>query len=161
MSAISQLPPNVLRYGVDEPLSQQIPLRAGPLRLVFENGDLRYVTLGEREVLRRVYVAVRDRNWDTIPLRLSNLQVRQQNDAFNVSFDARHTQGEVDFAWRGTLMGDADGTVRCVMDGEVMHTFLRSRIGWCVLHPGDVGGAPYRVEHDDGSSEAGNLPALV
>src|SRR4051794_4648809 len=105
MTATGQLPANVLRYGLDQPLPEQIPLRAGPLRLVFENGDLRYITLGEHEVLRRVYVAVRDRNWDTIPLRLSNLQVQQNDESFNIAFEARHTQGDVDFAWRGSLTG--------------------------------------------------------
>ncbi len=37
-------------------------LRAGPLSVDFEFGELRYVRLGDREVVRRIYVAVRDRN---------------------------------------------------------------------------------------------------
>src|ERR1051325_7393980 len=35
------------------------PLIAGPLSLRFDTGDLRYITLREREVVRRIYVAVR------------------------------------------------------------------------------------------------------
>jgi hypothetical protein len=43
-----------------------IPLRAGPLRLVFDRGALRWIRLGEREVLRGIYFAVRAENWVTI-----------------------------------------------------------------------------------------------
>ena len=56
------LPKNVIRYGNAEPLPERIPLQAGPLSLVYEAGDLRYLRLHDREILRRVYVAVRDRN---------------------------------------------------------------------------------------------------
>lgn len=65
---------NIVRYGSDEPLAEQIPLRAGPLTLIYEAGDVRYLKLGNREILRRIYVAVRDRNWGTIPPRLSNVE---------------------------------------------------------------------------------------
>src|SRR4029453_838821 len=43
-----------------------IPLRAGPLRLVFDRGALRWIRLGEREVLRAIYFALRAENWVTI-----------------------------------------------------------------------------------------------
>ena len=38
---------------------QPVPLRAGPLSLVFDRGELRWLRLGGREVLRGIYVAVR------------------------------------------------------------------------------------------------------
>ena len=60
------LPKNVLTYGRGAPLPERTPLRAGPLTLFYEAGDLRYVKPGDREILRRVYVAVRDRNWGTV-----------------------------------------------------------------------------------------------
>ena len=58
------LPTRTLYYGWDGPLPEKRELRAGPLTLLFEGGDLRYVRLGDHEVLRRVYVSVRDSNWD-------------------------------------------------------------------------------------------------
>src|SRR4051794_871857 len=60
------LPLNVLRWGRTEDQPESLSLRAGPLSLRYEEGGLRYIRLGDREVLRRVYVAVRDRNWGTI-----------------------------------------------------------------------------------------------
>src|SRR5690349_1570366 len=42
------------------------PLRAGPLSLVYDKGDLRYVTCGEYPILLRLYAALRDRDWQTV-----------------------------------------------------------------------------------------------
>src|SRR5438105_9357584 len=97
------LPENVLYYGEEQPLPAQQSLRAGPLSLIFEAGDLRYVRWAEREILRRVYVAVRDRNWGTVPASLTNLRVESTGETFRVSFDVEHRQGEIDFAWKGAV----------------------------------------------------------
>jgi hypothetical protein len=155
------LPENVLHYGREEPLPERTLLRAGPLSLVYEAGDLRYVRLGEREILRRVYAAVRDRNWATIPARLSNVRIEANEDSFRITYDVEHQEREIDFAWRGTLTGAADGTVRFEMEGEARSTFLRNRIGICVLHPAECGGAAARVTHSDLASEAGRFPERI
>jgi D-apionolactonase len=104
-------------------------LCAGPLRMRFENGDLRYIKWGGHEILRRVYAAVRDRNWDTIPSQISNLQCSIQEDSFQLSYDATHREREIDFVWRGEITGDEAGTIRFTFDGEARSTFLRNRIG--------------------------------
>ena len=67
---ITKPPKEILYYGKDEALPKQTPLRAGPLSLIYEAGDLRYIKWGGREIVRRIYVAVRDRNWATITPRL-------------------------------------------------------------------------------------------
>ena len=101
------LPLNVRRYGSDAPLPEQKPLRAGPLSLVFEAGCLRTIRLGEHELLRRVYVAIRDRNWGTAPDEISNLQIDASDDSFHITYDVRNRLGDVDFAWHGEITGDA------------------------------------------------------
>ncbi len=155
------LPRQVLYYGKDEPLPQQIPLRAGPLALIYENGDLRYVKLGSKEILRRVYVAVRDRNWSTVPPRFANVEIEQNEDTFRIRYVVDNRQGDIDFAWQGEITGAADGTITFRMDGEARATFLRNRIGFCLLHPMAVAGAPARIEHTDSSSEASIFPAQI
>jgi hypothetical protein len=59
---------------------------AGPLTLLYEAGELRAVRLGEREVLRRVYVAVRDRNWGTILPTFSEVRIERGDDRFAIGF---------------------------------------------------------------------------
>ena len=159
---VQPLPRRVLYYGQDMPLPEPVPLRAGPLTLLFEEGSLRSIRLGEREVLRGVYVAVRDRNWDTVLPRLSNVHVEQDADSFRITFDCRHQAGAVDFVWQATIVGDGQGTITFTMDGEARSTFLRNRIGFCVLHPiKECAGFPYRVLTADGSTERGAFPSAI
>jgi D-apionolactonase len=125
--------PNELPCG--EPLPDRVPLRAGPLSLVLEGGDLREVRIAGHEVLQRVYGALRDRDWRTIPAHLSNLAVDRRSDGFRVRYDVEHLDGEIDFAWTADIVGTADGTISFDFRGQARTTFTRNRIGLCVLHP--------------------------
>jgi hypothetical protein len=152
---------NVLRYGSETPLREQRSLRAGPLRLIYEGGDLRYIKLGEREVVRRIHVAVRDRNWGTIPAQIMNERVEANDDSFRITYDGMNQQGEIAFAWRGEIAGERDGTIRFSVDGEARTTFLRNRIGFCVLYPAASAGAECRIEHVDGTTDLSEFPRFI
>ena len=158
---MSQLPIRALHCGKDEPLPEQTQLRAGPLSMIFEAGDLRYIRFGKHEILRRVYVAVRDHNWDTILPQLSNVQIEHDSDAFHITYDVKNKGANVDFFWQGTIAGDADGTITFSMDGEALSTFRRNRIGFCVLHPMGCAGIPCRIEKVDGAVEESAFPITI
>jgi hypothetical protein len=96
---------------------------------------LRRICLGHIEVLRGIYAGVRDRNWGTVPPRLQNLEVTNKRDAFELSFEVDCQSPGIHFRWKGTISGDAQGTVIFGFAGEALSTFLRNRIGICVLHP--------------------------
>jgi hypothetical protein len=155
------LPKNVLYYGVEEELPQRRTLRAGPLSLVFEAGDLRTIRLGEHEILRRVYVAIRDRAWGTVPAALSHLRVDDDGDSFQISFEAQNRQGDIDFLWQAVIRGDRRGRITFSMDGRARSTFWRSRIGFCILHSLECAGVPCRIEHVDGSAEDSSFPREI
>lgn len=152
---------HVLYYGKDDPLPEQIPLRAGPLSLIYEQGDLRHIKLGDREVLRRIYVAIRDQNWGTVQPFFTNVRMDISGDSFRISYDVVNKLGEVDFAWKATITGDAQGTITFTIDGVARSTFMRNRIGFCVLHPAAWAGALCVVEHIDGSAERAHLPTII
>ena len=80
-----------LWYRRDEPPPPRSCLRAGPLAALWEGGDLRELRLGGVEILRRIYIAVRDENWDTIPASLTNVTMDLQADRFLISYDARNS----------------------------------------------------------------------
>jgi len=145
-------------YGKNEMLPEQIELHAGPLTMLFGQGDLRYLRFGNNEVLRRIYVAVRDRNWGTIPPIFSNLNIEKANNSFLITFDAENKQNEVDFTWKGIIQGKPDGTVTYSMDGTARSNFWRNRIGFCILHPAFLAGSKCRVKHVDGREEDGIFP---
>jgi hypothetical protein len=156
------LPTNVLYYGCEDELPERRHLRAGPLSLQFEQGDLRYIRFGEREIVRRLYVATRDRNWGTAPTMLSNVQMDVRDDNFRIRYDCSHRLNDIDFQWRGELIGDGQGTITFSMDGVARSTFLRNRIGFCILHPvRECAGQPCVVEHPDGAREQGVFPQFI
>jgi len=159
---MSLLSRNVLYYGCDEPLPERREWHAGPLSLIYEAGDLRYVRLGDREILRRVYVAVRDSNWGAVPSQLSNVQVDVAGDAFHITYDVENKQGDIDFFWQGTLTGNTQGRITFTMDGKARSTFWRNRIGFCVLHPiRECAGQPCTVEKVDRTVEVGRFPQYI
>lgn len=148
-------------YGRDCPPPERHVLQAGSLTLEFEGGDLRYVRLGQQELVRRVYVGIRDHNWNTIPGKLSDLTVDAANDRFAIAFDSSHRAGSLQFDWRATITGSSDGTITYVMDGMARSAFRYCRIGFCVLHPiRECAGRPYRAQTPAGPV-AGDLPLLI
>ncbi len=159
---MSSLPLNVLYYGQEQPLPEQRLLRAGPLTLLLEEGDLRYIRLGSSEILRRVYVAIRDRNWGTVAPVLSDVRIEASGETFHITYNAEHKQGEIDFFWKATIDGQRDGRITFTMAGEARSTFWRNRIGFCILHPiRECAGCPCTVEHVDGTVEEGWFPEWI
>lgn len=143
-------------------VGEKLTLRAGPLSLFYTDGGLRGLTLGGREVLRRIYAAVRDHNWGTVPAVLSDVVIDAQADHFQIAYRADHRQGDIRFVRRGRITGEADGTVTFTMDGRAETAFRRNRIGCCVLHPiAECAGRPCRVTHADGSIEASAFPDAI
>lgn len=148
-------------YGRDCPPPEIRPLRAGPLRVEFEAGDLRYIRLGHQELVRRIYVAIRDPNWNTIPGRLSDLHVNAQDDRFTIAFRSAHVAGPLEFDWQATVEGTSEGVITYAMEGTARSAFRYCRIGFCVLHPlRECVGRPYRAQTPEGPI-SGQLPLLI
>src|SRR5215207_885468 len=153
-------PAMVSQYGKEEPLPPRHNLRAGPLTAVLEGGDLRYVKLGGETVVLRLYAAIRDRNWNTIEPRFLSYELDQDDDGFSVRFVAENVSNDVDFEWHGSITGTPDGVITATMDGLARKSFLRNRIGWCVLHPMELAGVQATVETPQGTVE-GVFPDLI
>ena len=126
-------------------------LRAGKLTAFLEDGILRDIRLGPYPVLHSIYAAVRDRNWSTIVPRFSTYSVKQHADSFDVHFSAEHVNDEVDFAWQGTISGTSESIISFAFDGRARRTFLKNRVGFCVLHPMELAGSPVEIETPTGT----------
>jgi len=159
--ATPTIPPLELVHGRDVPLQQLRWLNAGPLTAALDGVDLRYVRLGDIELVRRIYVGVRDRNWDTLPAVASELEVHDRPDSFDVHLSARHTGDDIDFSWHGHIAGTPDGHISYTFEGQAERDLFHNRIGLCVLHPWrESAGRPFRGETPDGPV-GGTLPQLV
>ena len=153
------LPLAVLYYGVDKPEPERKLLSAGPLRMVYEAGELRYIRMADREIVRRIYVTLRDENWGTLVPRIENVLCKSVNGSFELSFEANITKATLTSVAEDRIDGDANGTVTFRMEGRARSRFLTSRLGLCVLHPiHELAGTRCTVRHPDGETTEHEFP---
>jgi hypothetical protein len=136
-------------------------LRAGGLTCQYEEGNLRYIRAGEVELLRMIYSAVRDQNWNTIAPTISQEKIEQAADSFVITYDCHYRKGDIDFSATYRIKGEADGSIRFVMEGEAFSTFQRNRIGFCILHPASVAGADCQIESPENEKTEGKFPVYI
>lgn len=148
-------------FGRAEPPVPPLPLRAGPLSALLDGPDLRHVRLGGVELVQRVYFAVRDAPWNTIPADYSEWQRDVDADRFSIRFRARHRHEDIDFEWIGRILGTPEGRITYEMDGVCHGRFAYSKIGVNVHHdlPGSIG-RPYRARQA-GRTWTGRLPVAI
>jgi hypothetical protein len=139
-------------------------LSAGPLTMLFDEPQafLRYVRFGDREIIRGVFAAVRDRDWNSIPFSIDDLHVDQADGQFTVSWLARCLTDCIPFEWQGDITGSSEGRIQFRFAGRALGTFLGNRIGLCVLHPiEECAGQKCLVEHVDGTVTEGIFPKSI
>ena len=137
-------------------------LAAGPMQLRLQDGELRYLCVRGKEVLRRVYFAVRGAYWDTIPAAIEEITVERHDDRFVVELTASCRSDIAVYAWTGRIEGRPDGTVSVVIDGKALADFESPRIGLCVLFGGKVfAGQPYCLDRAGGGEVKGVFPAMI
>jgi hypothetical protein len=152
---------NALLHGTTEATREMPVLRAGPATVLLDGVDLRYLRIGRTELVRRVYAAVRDRNWNTVPGTISDLEIDARDDSFDVRFHVRHTSRDVDFSWDGAISGDSAGRIAVSFDGRAERDLEYNRIGLCIHHPWrETAGRPYRARTPNSEID-GEFPSLI
>jgi hypothetical protein len=142
---------NILYYGDAKELTPVLNLQAGPVGMVYEAGFLRYLKVGGSEILRMIYFAVRDHNWDTIEGVLKNVEIDQNEGNFRISYTSVHQNGLVDITFLCSISGDENGHIAFSIEGTAASTFKKNRIGFCVLHPiAECIGKPCAIENGNG-----------
>ena len=131
------------------------------MTMLLDGIDLRYLRVGGTELVRRVYTAVRDGDWDTVPATITEQEVNEKDGGFVVEFQVHHVGREIDFSWRGTITGDESGRVEFVFDGRAEQFCRYNRIGICVHHPWrETAGAQFIAHSPDGDKD-GSFPDLI
>lgn len=127
-----------------------------------ETAFLRHIRLGDHEVVRAIYAAVRDENWGTVPPQVTLLKQQINADSFDLSFEVVCRRAGIDLVWRGTATGHRNGLIQYVFDGVARSDFLRNRLGLCILHPIlECAGRSCAIEHIDGTVEQGAFPSAI
>lgn len=137
----------------------QVELTAGAVRAVLERGALRWIRVGGIEILRGIYMAVRDEIWGTAEPDFERYVIDRGTDRFRVEMRARNQAPSIDFEWEGVIEGDASG-IRFSFEGAPRTRFRTSRIGLCVLHPAESAGQRVVVETPWGNLD-GSFPDQI
>jgi hypothetical protein len=117
--------------------------------------------VGQVELAQRIYVAVRDEAWNTIPGEYSDFQFDVSADRFHITFKAHHRYRRIDFAWTGDISGTADGVISYEMRGVAQTAFRFAKIGFNIHHPLPWSiGRPFRAYSPSGEV-SGSLPVPV
>ncbi len=136
-----------------------IMLQAGLLQAEFDNGGLRAIAYNGIEIVRGIYAAVRDQDWGTVAPLLSDLAISQDVGKSITRFTCRHIKDEIDFEWEGDIELASDG-IRFDFKGRARSTFLKNRIGFCILHPMNFVGLPIEISSTAGSIK-GSFPQAI
>ncbi len=156
------IPVNVKYYGKNDELPQQRLLNAGSLNVVYEEGNLRYIDCNGTEIIRMIYAAVRDRSWLTAAPEITDEIIEVKPGSFHISYNCRYRLNDIDFSAAYSIDGYANGRITFEMKGKALSTFLRNRIGFCVLHPVlGCAGVECRIDHSDGSFETRPFPKYI
>jgi len=112
-------------------------------------------------VLNAVYAAVRDQNWTTVPFSMVQETLEEHKDGFSIGMDLEYAWEENLYRARMTI--DANGHRLSVeYEGTAESTFLRNRIGLCILHPiSECRGRAVTLIHPDGSHSEGLFPEFI
>ncbi len=137
-------------------------LYAGPVRLVYENGFLRRITYRNSEVIRMIYFALRDHNWNTMVHDITNEEIESLDNEFRLAYESTHINGGVSvMSWKTEIVGKADGVITFEIRGRMLEDFRKNRAGFCLLHPPLVAGKPCTIVHDDGSTSENIFPTDI
>lgn len=139
----------------------------GDLTYLVDGPDLRYVRWKGIEIVRRIYVTVRDEDWDTPDLDLRRIALDEPAAGrARMSALAAHRSDTVDVTWRATSEGRDDGAVAYEVGFTPARPFAYSRMGLCVLFPPSaLIGSRYEAwagnAHVEGRFEAPIAPQII
>ncbi|MEO5367773.1 MAG: PQQ-binding-like beta-propeller repeat protein, partial [Magnetococcus sp. WYHC-3] len=137
-------------------------LRAGPVQLKFQDGELRYLSVRGREIVRRVYFAVRDQRYDTVMPEFREIAVEAAADAFTIRLAATCSNAVAAFSWTGTIIGTADGRISFQVSGQAERDFKSPRVGLHVLYGAEaLAGQTYEQIAVTGDVTSNIFPRLV
>jgi len=152
----------IILCGTDEEDPPSRTLRAGPLSVELESGNLRYVRFAGIEVLRGIAFLVRDENWGTFTPSITDLSVEERGDSFDVTYRGLCADAKRLLSYSATIKGQKDGSLAFAVTATAETDVETNRAGFVVLHPlAGVAGRVVRIVHTGGRSETDRFPELI
>lgn len=141
------------------PRLQKIGL--GRVEALLDGADLRYVTVDGVELIRRIYVTVRDESWDVPPIVRLDATLEEEPAALVLRAVAEQRSATVAVRWEAVASLRGDGSVRYAVVVSPTREIRCNRVGLCLLHPpATSAGRPF-VADGAGARTEGTLPRLI
>jgi hypothetical protein len=138
-------------------------LATNELACIFETdtGFLRKIARGETEIVRAIYAAVRDENWNTVEPSIEVRNVHIEENGFQVDFDVLCQSAGICFSWSGSIVAHGS-KLTFTFQGEARSSFRKNRIGFCVLHPiRECAGLPCSIQDMRGKWSEAFFPEYI
>jgi hypothetical protein len=137
--------------------------KAGIFKVGYRKGFIRRVLYGNVEVIRMIYMTLRDQNWNTYEPIIENENINEESDSFSVHYDCFHElNGKRIFRWHSIIQGMANGEISFEIFGEALADLLKNRAGLCILHPiKHTAGSPCQSYHEDGTVGNNYFPIMI
>ena len=116
----------------------------GPVSWTTHAADVRYVRWAGQEIIRRIFVTLRDRQWQEVPPSAWSCRATRKDDSLQLDLSARHEAEGMQFAWQGVFaVNTRTPEISFTLTGTVPDEMIVNRLGLVVLHPTDglVGGS--------------------
>lgn len=137
-------------------------LKTTHLTVAYQHGYLRYIKLGNEELVRMIYTAVRDQHWLTASMIISEEKIEQNEQAFKITYQATYRLNAIEYFANVEIIGNPDDSISFHFIGTSNCDFLRNRIGICVHHPiQECVGQPVEIVQGDGNSLVSVFPQLI
>lgn len=147
-------------FGTDVAPVASERVTVGDVSFTLEEGALRHLRLGNREMIRGVAFLVRDRDWGTLLPQWSVVSREATQDRFSLHLMAVFESGGTKLTASLHILCEPRGmvvTAEFAPDGP----FETNRAGFTVLHPAALSGCPVAVMHSDGTVEDALFPKLI
>ena len=130
--------------------------RGGQWSLELRDDEVADIAWEGRSVLRSVRAVIRDCNWDTAQLVVSQVHTRPAGltlSVYSVGFGS---------SFEGTISVDAqENALYISCDLTSTESFSTNRTGLVVLHPPSLAGVPLRIAHLHGEAEQAIFPTAI
>ncbi len=107
----------------------------GDITAWYECGTLRYIKLGDEELIRMVYFAARDTTWATAKFHLDTEELKVTNSNTTIYIPGNYKLGDIDFRIDIEIFISDKNEIKFSYKGECISDFMKNRLGLCVLHP--------------------------
>lgn len=123
----------------------------GNFQFEYDNGDLFRVFWQGTQVIQKIYMAVRDEAWNTIPAKVTNVQYNMNEEFASVSFEARNSLNDIELEWKGEIRATSQNKLVFGFRGTALRQFKFCKIGFNIHHGLEAySGLPFTCKTESG-----------